>query len=229
MNIDTIFVLIFEIIDDMVFVSDRFVYFESQAMIQHTKKNRLCHLNPPYTQEISSALQFIKPKNNDIDTLKLFRTFVKNLPLTTVMGELGKFFLSAGQNEGASFDLRSREIVIVRVTARCHCEYEWGVHIAMFTKKAKLTTDQTYSLVHGDSGDTCWSSLDAALINMVDDFHDTGTLRDETFTLLSNHFTETQLMEFFILAGWYHAISYFANGAKTELEDWATRFPKKVK
>lgn len=33
-----------------------------------------------------------------------------------------------------------------RSTARCGCEYEWGVHVALFVSKADLTPAQITSL-----------------------------------------------------------------------------------
>jgi alkylhydroperoxidase family enzyme len=50
-------------------------------------------------------------------------------------------------------------------------------------------------------------------------------LTDATFDALRRHFDEVRIIELFALAGWYHAISYIANGSRTELEDWAPRFP----
>jgi len=63
-------------------------------------------------------------------------------------------------------------------------------------------------------------------MNMVDELHDSGGLSDIAFAALAEYFDRTQMIELFALAGWYHAISYMANGMGTELEDWAPRFPE---
>ena len=186
---------------------------------------RIPHLSPPYEPDVEKALGFMMPKDRGVDPLKLFRTFVRDLPFTKAMGPLGGFMLAGRDRGGAAFDLRSREIVIDRVCARCGCEYEWGVHIASYMKKAELTEAQVYSTVHGDGSDDCWSDKDRAVMNMVDELHDTGRLTDTAFDHLARHFDTEQIIELFALAGWYHAISYMANGLGTELEDWAPRFP----
>lgn len=185
---------------------------------------RIPHLSPPYEPDVEAAVARMMPKDRGVDPLKLFRTFVRNLSFTQAMGPLGGYMLS----RHAAFDLRSREIVIDRVCARCECEYEWGVHIASYQKKAELTEAQVYATVHGDSTSECWDARDAALIAMVDELHDTGKLSDALFSKLAEHFDNNQIMELLALSGWYHAISYMANGMGVELEDWAPRFPQRI-
>lgn len=183
---------------------------------------RIPHLSAPYESNVEQALSLMMPKDRGVEPLKLFRTFVRNLPFTQAMGPLGGFMSS----RSAAFDLRSREIVIDRVCARCNCEYEWGVHIASYQKKAQLTDEQVYSTVHRSGSDDCWSEKDRSLMHMVDELHSTGGLSDEAFSALSTHFTENGIMELLALAGWYHAIAYMVNGMGTELEHWAPRFPE---
>ena len=188
------------------------------------REPRIKHLVAPYGEAEAQALTRMMPKDSSVEPLKLFRTFARNLRFSAAMGPLGGYMLSRGRDSGAGFDLRSRELVIDRVTARCGCEYEWGVHIASYARKAELTDEQIYSTVHGAPSDPCWDARDRAVLTMVDELHDTGGLSDETFEALAAHFDEALLIELFVLAGWYHAISYVANGARTEFETWAPRF-----
>ena len=186
---------------------------------------RIPHLEPPYTEETQQALAAMMPTDRSVDPLKLFRTIARDLPLGGAMAKLGQFMLTGRRSGGAAYDLRTREIVIDRVTARCGCEYEWGVHVMAFGAKAELTQEQIYSIVHGNGSDACWSPKDAAAMNMVDQLHDTGHIEDTLWDALGEHFDEPQLLELLVLAGWYHAISFFANGVRTEREVWAPRFP----
>lgn len=186
-------------------------------------KARIPHLTPPYKPPVEAALAVMHPKNSPVEPLKLFRTMARNLPLGKAMSQLGPYML--GRN--ANFDMRSREIVIDRVTARCNCEYEWAVHVAGYAHRVGLTDDQVYSIVHGKASDPCWDKKDSALIAMVDEVHDSGHVSDPVWASLTEHFDELGLMELLVLAGWYHAISFLANGARVELEDWAPRFPAK--
>jgi alkylhydroperoxidase family enzyme len=121
--------------------------------------------------------------------------------------------------------LREREIVIDRTTARCGCEYEWGVHIVFFAERAGLTDEQVRSLTHGSADDACWlEERERLLIRAADTLHDTATIDDALWSQLTAAFDEQQLLDLLFLCGWYHAISFAANGAGVALEDAAPRF-----
>ena len=188
---------------------------------------RISHVDPPYDPDIAKRLKAMMRSDKDVEPLKIFRTFVRNMPFVEAMGPLGAYFLREEHKGGASYDVRSRELVIDRVCARCNCEYEWGVHVAAYRKMADLTDEQIYAIVHLDSGALCWSQKDAAIIEMVDELHDTGKVPEVIYQRLLTYFTERQITELLLLAGWYHAISFFANGLEIELEDWTPRFPAK--
>ena len=185
------------------------------------------HLRPPYADDVAAALARMMPKDSPVEPLKLFRTFARNLPFATAMGPLGGYMLSRGRDGGANYDVRTRELVIDRVTALCGCEYEWGVHIASYARKAELDEAQVYSIVHGSPRDACWSAKDRAVLAMVDELHAGGRLSSASYQAVAAHFSAEVIIELLALAGWYHAISFVANGAGTELEDWAPRFPEK--
>lgn len=194
-------------------------------MTTAARSPRIPHLEAPYDAQVDQALAMMMPMDRDVEPLRLFRTIVRDMPLGMAMGTIGRFMLSGRKHGGAAFDLRTREIVIDRVTARCGCEYEWGVHVTAYADKAGLHQDQVYSIVHGTGRDPCWSPRDAAVLDMVDELHDTGRVSDPTWNTLVGHFDEAQLLELLVLTGWYHAISFLANGARTEREPWAARFP----
>lgn len=188
---------------------------------------RILPIDPPYHPSVEYRLKAMMGGEGDVEPLKLFRTFVTNMPFSEAMGPLGAYFLRASDRGGPSYDVRTRELVINRVCVRCRCEYEWGVHVTIFKKAAKLSDDQIHAIVYLDHTAPCWSPKDADTIEMVDCLHDTGHLPEALFERLTTHFSEKALIELLMLNGWYHAISYFANGSEIGLEDWAMRFPKK--
>ena len=107
---------------------------------------------------------------------------------------------------------------------RCGCEYEWGVHVAFFAGRVDLTTAQIASLAHGGAGDPCWvSERDRLLIEAADALHEDADIGDELWHRLARQFTEEQLLDLPMLAGWYHAISFTANAARVAGEDGAPR------
>lgn len=180
---------------------------------------RIAPVAPPYLPEVAARLEAMMPPG--VPPIGLFRTFVRNLPLATAMGSWGAYELS----RRLSLTLRDREIIIDRTCARCHCEYEWGVHIAFFADRVGLTSGQVISLTHGTASDPCWSDeRDRLLIAAADALHDFAAVADDLWDRLAQHFSDEELLDLLMLAGWYHAISYAANGAKVELEPGAPRF-----
>jgi Carboxymuconolactone decarboxylase family len=96
---------------------------------------RIEPLQPPYTDEVSERLEAMMPPG--VPPILLFRTFVRNLPMAKALGQWGAYEL--GKN--LALTMRDREIVIDRTCVRCGCEYEWGVHVAFFAERAKLTPE----------------------------------------------------------------------------------------
>lgn len=180
---------------------------------------RIAPAAPPYSPDVEHRLASMMPPG--VEPIRLFRTFVRNMPMATAMGTWGQYEL--GRN--LSLTMRDREIVIDRTCARCRCEYEWGVHIAFFAERVGLTGEQITSLTHGDASDTCWpDERDRLLVLAADALHESATIDDALAVRLQQHFSDEQLLDLLLLAGWYHAISYAANGAQVELEVGAPRF-----
>ncbi len=180
---------------------------------------RIAPVAPPHDQPTDALLTSMMPPG--VPPIALFRTFVRNMAMTTALRGWGGYELSSD----LSLTLRDREIVIDRTCARCDCEYEWGVHVAFFAERAELTPGQIASLTHGDAGDPCWTSdRDRALIEAVDALHDHADIDDELWGRLGEHLDDAQLLDLLLLAGWYHAISYVARSARVELEPGAPRF-----
>jgi len=153
--------------------------------------------------------------------IALFRVFAKNLPMTWAMRGWGSYELS----KGLSLSLREREIVIDRTCARCGCEYEWGVHVAYFAAKARLSGPQLAALSHGSPDDACWTDQrDRLLIGAVDAMHDTSDVPEPLWRQLAAEFSEAELLDLLMLCGWYHAISFAARVTRLELETWAPAF-----
>jgi alkylhydroperoxidase family enzyme len=180
---------------------------------------RIEPVQPPYSPQVAERLDALMPSG--APPLLLFRTFARNLPMTGAMTGWGGYALS----RRLSLPIRDREIIIDRICARCGCEYEWGVHAAFFAVQAGLSGRQVTSLAHGSSGDPCWADeRDRLLIEAADALHDTADIDDDLWHRLARVFTEEQLLDLLMLAGWYHAIAFVANAARLACEDGAPRF-----
>lgn len=182
---------------------------------------RIAPLEPPYAAEAEAELARWMPPGSPLPPLALFRTLATDLELARAMWPLGSFLLS----RRFALSLREREIVIDRVCARCGCEYEWGVHVAAFGGAAALDEAQVAATAAAAPPPGVWSEAESLLVRCVDELHDTGRIGDEPWTALARHYDARQRLELLVLCGWYHLISFVANGAAVEREPWAARFP----
>lgn len=181
---------------------------------------RIAPLEPPYEPEIDALLKKWMPPDAATEPLRLFRTLAVHDELASRMRPLGSGILGHGRVEP-----REREIVIHRTCARAGAEYEWGIHVLAFGKPLGLSEEQIAATVHGSAEDPAWSEHDAQLIRLADELHDTCTVSDGLWAELAERFSEDQLLELVITAGWYRLLSYVINAAGIEHEPWAARFP----
>ncbi|MGI5208006.1 carboxymuconolactone decarboxylase family protein [Spirillospora sp. CA-108201] len=179
---------------------------------------RVPPLAPPYTPEIAAALAKWMPPGVAHDPLVLFRTLHRNPELASRMRVLGAGLLAHGR-----LPARDREIIIDRTCARTGCEYEWGVHAATFGESAGLDHEQLQATVSGDS--TPWSPKDRLLMNAADELHDAARISRRTWSALTEHYDDPQLLEIVVLAGWYRTISQLINTLELDNEPWAPSFP----
>ncbi|MFH8569297.1 hypothetical protein [Streptomyces sp. NPDC017993] len=99
------------------------------------------------------------------------------------------------------------------------------MHVARFASRAGLTTEQIASLTHGTSADTCWSAeRDRLLLDATDALHADHDIDDLLWTRLSAEFSREQLLDLFMLCGWYHAVSFTARATRLAPEAGTPRF-----
>ena len=172
---------------------------------------------PPFDPEVA---ELIDRTMNGRPPLRLFSTLARD-------PRLCKKLFAGGLLDRGNLTLRQREIVIDRTTARCRSEYEWGVHVALFSKPAGLTEEQINSTATGSAADACWSVEDRVLIQLCDSLHDDCSVADELWSELRIFFPENALIEILMLAGFYRTVSYLTNAMELPLEDVGIRFPSR--
>jgi alkylhydroperoxidase family enzyme len=183
-------------------------------------QSRIAPLAPPYAEPMRVMLTKMMGTRTDVEPLALFRTLARHADLTDRMRPLGALLLAHGV-----LAREETELVILRTCARCRCAYEWGVHAASLSVEAGLTPEQIAATVQAGSGDGRWSPRQALLVRLVDELHDTSRVGPELWHALAEQWSEPQLLELLMLCGFYHAISYVANGAQVQPEPWAAPFP----
>lgn len=176
---------------------------------------RIAPLDPPYPPDLQAGFDRVmagKPP------LLLFRVVARNPRV------LSRLF-AGGLLDRGSVSLRQRELMILRTTARCGAEYEWGVHVAAYGAKAGWTADALHASVHGDATAACWRPDEALIVKLADALHASNDVDDALWTELKAAFADDQLVELVQLAGFYHAVSFTLRAFRVPLEASAPRFP----
>ncbi|MFI5693886.1 carboxymuconolactone decarboxylase family protein [Kribbella sp. NPDC051586] len=183
--------------------------------------SRIEPLTEPYAPEVERALKRWMPPGVDHEPLSLFRTLHRNPELASRMFVLGAGLLGHGLLPDID-----REVVIARATARAECSYEWGVHVTAFWQSLGLTEEQLLATTKDRAAEAAdWSPRLGALLDAVDELHDTAGISDKAWSALRQYYDDAQLLELLVLAGWYRTISQVANGLLLNDEPWAAHLP----
>jgi len=176
---------------------------------------RIRPIDPPHTTAVAEAFARVMPDGQP--PLLLFRALAANERVFLRV-------MAGGLLDRGSLTLRDRELVIDRTCFRCGSEYEWGVHVALFGARAKLTADEIRDLCAGDPDATAFSARDRLLLKLCDELHATATVGDALWAALAAEWSAEQLVELVVLAGLYHMISFATNAFRVPLEAFAARF-----
>src|SRR3954464_10790382 len=108
--------------------------------------SRIAPLEPPYAPDIQAQFDRIM---HGAPPLMLFRVVAGN-------ARAWDKFRTGSLLDAGPLSLREREIVIDRTCALTKCEYEWGVHVAIFATAAQLTDEQVRATVLENANAPCW-------------------------------------------------------------------------
>ena len=191
-----------------------------------TAAPRIAPLEPPYEPEVAEQLARWMPGGwdppSDVEPLALFRTLHVHSELSSRMRPLGAGILGSR----AAVPLPLRELMIDRTCALAGAEYEWGVHASAFGAAAGLDERRLQATATGGSGEDCWEPEEKTVLRLAEELHERSSIGEELWTELSARFSEQQIIELIVTAGWYHTIAYVCNGLRVPLEPWAMRFPR---
>lgn len=176
---------------------------------------RIAPAAPPYESDMEETLEKLMQGK---EPLLLFRTLARD-------PRLFRRFMAGGLLDKGTITLREREIAIDRACARCCGEYEWGVHIALFAEAVGFGPDEIGATVAKGADAACWNSRERLIVRLVDQLHDTSTIDDALWAELAREFCDEQLIEFVMLTGFYHMVSFVVNATRLPSEPYAARFP----
>src|SRR3954454_11437198 len=97
------------------------------------------------------------------------------------------------------------ELVILRVSVNCGCDYEWGHHVRL-GKRAGLSDEEIERVGAGPDAEG-WSDHDRALLRAVDELHRDRVIGEETWGALRGRYDERELIELCLLAGHYEMLA----------------------
>jgi 4-carboxymuconolactone decarboxylase len=186
-----------------------------------THEPRITPLEPPYSPDVAETLRRMMPPG--VEPLRLFRTVAHNEAILDRFRSTGAYILNFG-----SVDPLDREVLLHRTCARCGCEYEWGIHAVAYGRPLGLSEDQLRATVTEGPEAPVWSERQRLLLRLADELHDTATVSDELWAGLAGEWDESRLVELIATAGFYHLVSFMANAARVEPEEYAERFPEAV-
>lgn len=171
---------------------------------------------PPYAASVQQQLDRLMPPG--AEPLVLFRVMARS-------ERLSSRFFAAGLLDRGALSLRERELVILRTCARHGSEYEWGVHVTYFARRAGFDHAQIRATVHGPADAPCWSAHERLLVQLCDALAQGTHIADALWRPLRAAFSEEALLELLLLAGFYRTVSTLTNALELPLEPDAARFP----
>lgn len=122
-----------------------------------------------------------------------------------------------------TLDARSRELAILVVAATWSCPFEWYAHEPI-ARRAGLDATTIDALAAG-SRPPALSSRQNAVYETAHELSKTRALSDETFASVREHIEEGEMIELFILIGYYTLLAGVLNGLDIPLPDPAARTP----
>ncbi|MGB8366704.1 MAG: carboxymuconolactone decarboxylase family protein [Rhizomicrobium sp.] len=117
---------------------------------------------------------------------------------------------------GGALSPRHRELAVLCVGWLCQAPYEWGEHVDIGKRVAKLTSEEIDRVTRGSAAPG-WNEDDRAIIRAVEELHQDAMISDETWAALARSLNEQQLIELPILVGQYQGVAYFLNSVRCRL------------
>ena len=160
--------------------------------------SRAALLERPWPDWFAEAMDRTMPPG--AEPLSLFRTIGRS-------PRAWSKFAGGSLLDRGPLSLREREIVIDRTTARCGCDYEWGIHVRLFGERAGLSQAQIDDTARPTIDPSLWTGAESVLLETVDRLLDKKSLGDSEYDALATHYSEAQILEIIQLIAFYHGVA----------------------
>lgn len=150
--------------------------------------------------------------------LNIFGVLGRHPKLFKRFNLLGGFLLNKGL-----LPEREREIVILRIGANAQAVYEFGQH-TIIGARCGLTDAEIAALTKALDAHP-WSDGDRDLIALADELAADDCVSDATWSRLATRWSDAELVELLVLAGFYRLVSGFLNSTGVELDPGVPSWP----
>ncbi|HEY1741332.1 MAG TPA: carboxymuconolactone decarboxylase family protein [Acidimicrobiia bacterium] len=123
----------------------------------------------------------------------------------------------------STLDARERELLILRTGWRCGSAYEWAQHVAI-GRAAGVTDDDVARLTEVPAS-SAWPARDALLVRCADELFDDRTLSDDTYSELTAHYSDEQVLDILFAVGQYQLVSTVLRSLGVQRDDNVTDAP----
>jgi len=154
----------------------------------------------------------------DGDPLNIFRILSHHPKLMKRFNLMGGFILNKGL-----LPAREREIVILRIGWNAQAVYEFGQHTVIGLDCG--LTDAEIAAIAGRAPNHHWSDEDRHLLDMADQLSFNDRVEDATFDALTDRWSEAELVELVVTAGFYRLVSGLLNTFDVPLDDGVPGWP----
>ena len=154
------------------------------------------------------------PDNPDTRArMNLFRTMMHNTDLINRWRVFGDYV-----NADDTISSRDKELLIMRLAWLYYSEYEWGAHYDAAID-AGLTEDQIEQVKVGPESEI-WDDFDRAWLRAADELVESAFISDANWTVLTERYTQPELMMLFATVAHYHLVAMLTNSLGIERDEF---------
>lgn len=148
----------------------------------------------------------------DGEPLNVFKTLVGYPELMRRVNALGGYFLVAGELE-----LRTRELVILRVAGTVGSVYELAQHRWISRRAGMDAAEVEAAAAPGTAWE--WDDAEKALLAAVDELLARDVVGEGAWAGLREHFSEQQVVELVVLVGFYRMLAGVLASLDVEVDE----------
>lgn len=163
-------------------------------------------------QEWSDEQRELLTRGSPARVLNIFKTLVRHPDLYKRWMPFGNHILFK-----SSLPARDREIAILRVGHLCGSGYEFHQH----TRVGKAAGLSDAEIERTKTGPTAqgWTEPERALLQATDELHRDSFIADATWSALTQHYNEKQVIDLVFTVGQYTMVSMALNTFGVQIED----------